>query len=514
MLRVASPLFDFYVNSGSGSNTADGRTPDTAWQTLAKVTSSAALGPGARVGLARGGVWRETWNWPASTGTTARPVICGAYGAGPLPRITGANLVTGWSTTGTPSVWSAAVTTQPYTVAVDSHSLQKAASLAALTAGQWWWATNTLYLYSGTDPGTRTVEAGARENAVYLHESPLRPHVHFQDIRFDLTNDLAVRNNKNDDVGLRRCEFYGTAKVTRNGAYSTSIGSGGDLNGVTFDEINNDGVIGFNWYNPQIIDCSIRVVSGATSDCIQFDYGTEPTAATGWVVRGSTLTFDAPGSPKGCFISFGSDGLFEDNTCTGGNFGASMAANNITVRDCVFRDQGNLGALRIADNNSQPLSGHLYERVTIIRPHTGIMTDSPTGNPNRSNLTYNHLTIADATSRAVYMRNPVAGTIRNSVLWAPNRADALIDVESVVTGRTFTLDTCVLGPELPGIPLITWEGVAYNTLAAFAAAHPGVAVACQVVDPLFTDPATENYAPAPGSPLIGTATDAGNIGAV
>lgn len=686
LAATVTTQFDFYVDSVNGADTADGLTPGTAWKGLAKAATSVTLGPGARIGLACGSLWRETWNWPASTGTAEAPVLCGAYGAGAKPRISGADVVSGWtgytppgdaaealvnggfetwSNATTPDTWikfqggtstvtqetadthsggsaaritvdsanttvgvqqtvaftanqpgtytfwhklasgapllgyqirimsgvhvnkylqangtwsttdpglqsftaaaawtqftrpftmpdgdgtvrvsiqrsnasaafladdasltleavgdavsdvhQATLATQPYTVAVDGQVWAKAASLASITAGTWWWQSNTLYLQSQVEPDTLLVEAGARENVVYLHESPLRPHIRFQGIRFDLSNDVAVRNNKNDDVTVLGCEFHGSAKVSRNGAYGVSNAAGGAVRRSTFTAISNDGVIGFNWFDPLIEDCTISIDAGATSDCIQFDYTAEPTAGTGWVVRGTTLTFDAPDSTKGCFITFGSDGLFEHNECNGGNFGASMAANSITVRDCVFRDQLALGALRIADNNSSPLSGHLYERVTIIRPQYGIMIESPTGNPNRSNLTYDHLTIADATSRAVYAKNPVSGTIRNSILWAPARTGALIDVASVVSGQTFTLDTCVLGPELPGVALIRWGGVDYNTLAAFQAAHPGVTVGCQVVDPVFTDTAGENYTPAPGSPLLGSATDGTNIGAV
>ena len=678
--------FDFHVDSVNGSNTADGLTPATAWQTLAKATTSATLGPGARIGLARGSLFRETWNWPASTGTESAPVVCGAYGAGAKPRISGANVVAGtwtpyapaggsieslvnggfetwtnsttpgtwvkslggtstvtqettdrhggasairttvdavnsgvgvnqtvsftagqpavysfwhkiatgtpsigwqvriqsgtyngyflqangtWSTTdpglqpfasgaswaqfsrsftmpdadGTvrvsfqrsngscaylvddaslaftlpgdpvPDVYQISLATQPYVVTVNGVKAPKGTS-ASLTGGQWWWSSGTLYLHSTVAPAGLAVEAGARDNAVYLHETPLRPNVRFENIRFELSNDTAVSDNKNNNVELVDCEFYGTAKRTHNGAYAVSIASGGRLRRVVLDAISNDGIYGFDWYEPLVEDCEVTVVSGDSSDCMQLDYATEPSADTNWVVRNTLFHFEAPDSPKGCFITFGSDGLFEHNECNGGNFGTSMAANDITVRDCVYRDQLALGALRIADNNSQPLSGHLYERVTIIRPQYGIMIESPSGNPARSNLTYDHLTLVDATSRAVYIKNQVSGTIRNSVLWAPDRTNALVDVVGVVSGQTFTLDTCVIGPELPGVPLITWGGVAYNTLAAFTAAHPGIAIDCQVVDPEFVDEANENYTPAAGSPLIGAGTDGGNIGAI
>lgn len=66
----------WYVDSRIGNDAADGRSPDRAWRTLARL-ATATLQPGDRVVLACGSVWHETLRLPAS-GSANRPLVVGS----------------------------------------------------------------------------------------------------------------------------------------------------------------------------------------------------------------------------------------------------------------------------------------------------------------------------------------------------------------------------------------------------------------------------------------------------
>lgn len=84
-----------YYVSNTGSDSANGLTQATAWQTLAKVN---ALTPNAgdQILFKRGDEWSGTITINAS-GISGSPIVYGAYGQGARPVIKGVSAVTGWS---------------------------------------------------------------------------------------------------------------------------------------------------------------------------------------------------------------------------------------------------------------------------------------------------------------------------------------------------------------------------------------------------------------------------------
>ena len=75
----------YYVDSAAGNDANNGTNMATAWRTLSKA-SNAVLSPGDQVLLKRGGVWSGTLS-VSESGTTAEPIVVGAYGSGALPVI-------------------------------------------------------------------------------------------------------------------------------------------------------------------------------------------------------------------------------------------------------------------------------------------------------------------------------------------------------------------------------------------------------------------------------------------
>jgi len=77
----------FYVDRHSGSDSASGTSPESAWQSLASVNAH-RFQPGDAVLLRRGQVWTDGLR-PQGSGRPTTPIVLGAYGDGPRPRIEG-----------------------------------------------------------------------------------------------------------------------------------------------------------------------------------------------------------------------------------------------------------------------------------------------------------------------------------------------------------------------------------------------------------------------------------------
>lgn len=77
---------DYYVDSQSGSDSSDGLTPQTAWQTLDQVNAF-EFEAGDRVLFRRGGLWRGNLN--LRSGNESARILYSAFGEGAKPRIYG-----------------------------------------------------------------------------------------------------------------------------------------------------------------------------------------------------------------------------------------------------------------------------------------------------------------------------------------------------------------------------------------------------------------------------------------
>jgi sugar phosphate isomerase/epimerase len=84
---VALPAFaaDYHVDCRDGDDGRDGRSPETAWRSVAKVTAT-TFQPGDSIRLRRG--TRCTGMlWPKGSGEPGKPIRLAAYGEGPLPIV-------------------------------------------------------------------------------------------------------------------------------------------------------------------------------------------------------------------------------------------------------------------------------------------------------------------------------------------------------------------------------------------------------------------------------------------
>lgn len=112
---VTTPAPGTYYVDPAGSNSNDGTSTGTAWQTVSKVNGFSFLA-GDTVLFKRGGVWRENLVPPRGS------ISFGAYGSGADPVISAGAVVTGWTDYGS----GGATTIGPYTM---SHSFNGDANL-------------------------------------------------------------------------------------------------------------------------------------------------------------------------------------------------------------------------------------------------------------------------------------------------------------------------------------------------------------------------------------------------
>ena len=84
----ASAQSVYYLDCGSGSDSHDGLSPQSAWKTPA-IVNSYTFAPGDAL-LVKRGTTCAGMLWPKGSGAEGKPIRLGAYGVGALPRIVGA----------------------------------------------------------------------------------------------------------------------------------------------------------------------------------------------------------------------------------------------------------------------------------------------------------------------------------------------------------------------------------------------------------------------------------------
>jgi len=182
-----TPGARYYVDATNGNDADHGLSPDHAWQTLGQVAAS-SFAPGDAVLLKRGQLWRESLPVPAG-GEPGRRFRLGAYGSGPRPVLSGADLVTDWSDEGG-NVWSAILAQAPDVVYFDgAYGHEEGAQGAVDAALDWYWSAESLYVYATSDPNALYTEPGveAMVRAKGVYDS-------FADHNYVTVEDLEIRH--------------------------------------------------------------------------------------------------------------------------------------------------------------------------------------------------------------------------------------------------------------------------------------------------------------------------------
>jgi len=180
-------MASYYVDATLGNDSNPG-TQTQPWKTVSKVNST-SFSAGDSIYFKRGEVWRETLTVPSS-GSNGNLITFGAYGSGDKPKITGADIETGWTGPDENGVWQISGNSLHYRILLeDGQKLQKVSPTdgSDLSSGQWG-GDDSDYIYykpsSGT-PDDHVVELGARKHPLYING---KSYIKVENLRFEVGN--------------------------------------------------------------------------------------------------------------------------------------------------------------------------------------------------------------------------------------------------------------------------------------------------------------------------------------
>jgi hypothetical protein len=287
MITLAQGTTYYVANTGTDTNS--GLDAGHPWghapgmTACASVCATTTLQPGDSVLMNRGDTWRDILTTDAS-GTAASPINFGAYGSGPNPVISGADVISSWvseNENAFVAYYSAAIPNQPGNVLVDASNrlALNTNSKTSLVPGQWFWDSTTGRVYArlagDSNPASHVVEGTQRsfgiDNTKAYHTfSNISVYgvtsVGYYEDGGANTVTSNVSSTWNDDIGmLVRGAFpiYNNPTASHNLGYGIAIGNiTTSAQGVTL----NNPTTQFNVHSGIEIDQTVGVtVNGGDS---------------------------------------------------------------------------------------------------------------------------------------------------------------------------------------------------------------------------------------------------------
>ena len=461
-----SPI-TIWVDSVGGSDSNSGRSISAPKQTLAAAVSIA--GANEFFGLKCGSFWRESLNLSNLTMPSVLP-----YGSGDPPRVSGLNVVTGWSLVGgTTNVWAASVS-------------QDSSQTSRMRVFE-----NGVELARVLDQATCDITSGSFVIQVGSDGTPWPCRIHPSD------NGNPNSNGKTYEVTVRTVVVQGPVNCSISGVETDSA-------------LDNNGSVDLVSRTGGTLSCIIAangskhnwgMGDGTASDCFAYLADTvtaaEPSNTTiigflndasgkTWVVKRCGVAgicpgtdSDAHGSPNG-FASTTAEQIWVINT---ENFTGSWTTNRGSLYRGVLGPPVNLGSLQmvIADILATHTPAGLSSYGTTSLNDCCILKQQSTTydevfRPSAGQSTFTNCSLYCNTSLSaghdsVWFNNMSASaslTMRNSVVfYAYNQMQ-------VTAGATYIGDYNVFIAGIPDSPswlvLFNWQGTNIGTLAAWQAA--------------------------------------------
>ncbi len=160
----------YYVDATNGDDDNDGRSPEQAWQSLAKV-SETSFEPGDVIAFKRGEVWQGRLTI-SSSGTEDAPIVFTAYGSGEKPVIRDIfQQDLSWSSYST-NIWRAPVSHRIQRLWEGETELHRAYILDPFEdlgeSFRFGWQDGYLYLYKTSEPSPSDYSFYKMGSAIYL----------------------------------------------------------------------------------------------------------------------------------------------------------------------------------------------------------------------------------------------------------------------------------------------------------------------------------------------------------
>ena len=278
-LVMARDVEVYYISEKHGNDSADGRSPATAWRTSIRLNGQGRLGVGSWVLFERGGTYRGTVK-------TCSGVTYSAYGMGPKPRIYGSpeNGADSkrWQRTENPNIWAYDIGHQDVGTLVFDEGMAHAVKIVIrtdkkdgkrynkFTGGPFrsyldldhdlhFWhdygdqGTGKIYLYSEKNPGERfrSIEFNVKCSGFDVGSASDVAIDNFN-VRYVGVHGVAAENCRN--LTVSNCEFGwigGSIQGIFGHDYPTRLGNGVEVYGRC------DGYVVSNCYFKQIYDAGV-----------------------------------------------------------------------------------------------------------------------------------------------------------------------------------------------------------------------------------------------------------------
>jgi hypothetical protein len=284
---------DNCVNAGSDSN--NGTSESTPWLTIAHVNSR-SFNPGDTIKFQNGCTWREELI-PPSSGSSGKPITFAAYGTGPAPIVSGANVVKGW-TLYSRNIYSYTLPANAGVILQDGSPLtflpwdaNVSTTFSGASAGSYSVNPNTYTAYIWTrdssNPSGHTIEVSQREFGIY---GSGRSYITVDGLTIEDASGFGI-------AGYAMNNWTITSSTIRNigGLYTSSNVYVG--NGIEFDDnSSNDAVSNSTVYNIFESGISPQPSGGGPVSNISitgstiYDFGEDGVEISSWLGSGSTIS--------------------------------------------------------------------------------------------------------------------------------------------------------------------------------------------------------------------------------
>ena len=258
-----------YYVSNTGSDSDDGLTTSTSWQTISHVNLQ-TFEPGDAILFKRGDVWRETLTVPSS-GNSSGYITFGAYGSGDKPRILGSEPAVTWTNIGS-NIWLSDTAFENHRdggfwgdsyAEIFFESESGVANWGHFESSQgdlnqefdYYWTSGGTYVYSPEDPATRyfSVEIPQRDSCII-----------FKNIQYASFDNLELLYCKMNGIFAGYPEF--SAKGVRvTNSHIGYIGIQGGGHAYCISDHHSDAL----YQNNYIHDCGRRGISMNTYGAVE-----------------------------------------------------------------------------------------------------------------------------------------------------------------------------------------------------------------------------------------------------
>jgi len=501
----------YYVDASGGNDFNDGLSPETAWKTISKVNSM-DFKPGDTILFKRGEIWREQLIVPSS-GEEGRPITFGAYGEGEKPKITGADVIRDWSGPDGNGEYTKTGLGNTRVFFEDGVRLNRGIH-GTLAPGEWDYARGTLYWRPSDDVlEGHVTEAGQRDGCLYIEN---KSYINLEDLIFSGGNNRNTIEASGGGVEIVSCShIYIKNCVFRNNYFygigiseSSNIeivnceGSYNHGSAINITKSSNCTIYGGRYHHnsPLYSDATggadtngIEVTGGSFNIniiAVEVDHNGLGIAGNpkGNNADAGIAFYDASGIIKYCRIHHNGGGgcyFYTDNAMNvTGEF-----SYNLVYRNNQNNEPNGAGGIRISGKPGQPCSVNIYNNV----------------------IAYNRL--VDSSWNAIrigwYCENC---QIKNNII-AFNSGNPE-DVYISGTGTTGIELDYNLYFDISG-NFITYKGKTYDidhimgNLPGYYSYDQHQDINSIVQDPLFVDPANDDFHLQSTSPCINAGTDVG-----